>query len=137
MNILSTLKNLKDLTEIEIVVISNVLEITELIENLEKTTLDHVVNGKYDDAKKTIEKSNYFRHTPVFLQKMKKQVVEHCSLKTLNKIINEEKFESVYSWDSSHLIPKSILPKMSSFDKFHSSHPKANIYKELGATIVM
>ena len=132
------LKKVKGLTPIEIVVLTNVINIHNHIETTKEQALTHLNDGKFELAKERLTEANYFKFDKTFLSEMKKQVVEHCSIETLTKIVDNKPFELEYSWTSEqYTIPSVILPRLSSYDKIASNNPKASIYKKLGATITV
>lgn len=128
------IERIEELSLIEKIVISNVFEIIKHIAQVKTTALTALRDDDFIRAKAYLEESEYFEHTPVFLKKMQKNVLEYCSVAVLKKIINNESFK--HGLYSTVIIPIDVLPKLSSFDKYKKDE-KWEIYKALGATIVV
>lgn len=130
------IENIKELSLIEKIVISNVYEIHLIIEDNKKKALTALRDNDFIRAKAYLEESEYFEYTPEFLRKMQEDVLKYCSVAILKKIINSETFPTDSIFNPTFLIPKEILPKLSSFDKYKKDE-KWEIYKALGATITV
>lgn len=131
-------KNIKGLLPVEKVVLSNVINMHNMIEDLKEKVLEYVANGEFEKASESLKEANYSKWNPCFLTEMKKQVMEYCEVETLLKIVNNQPFQLEHSWNNeSYTIPKCILPKGNSFGNISASNPKAAVFKAIGATVVM
>lgn len=132
------ISSIKGLQPIEIVVLTNVVNIYNEIQHLQQTALQLVSDGEFTKAQKAVQEAQYFKYNKTFYTTMQEQVLEHCSLETLDKIVRQRPFESVFSWDTNNIIlPIELLPKFSSSKNIKSTDHKAEIYKALGATIIL
>lgn len=130
------LNNFKDLQPIEVVILTNAINMLNLIESINEDAIKAIKDGRFTEAKELVEKAEYFKYDPAFLKEMKKQVLDYSTLETLDKIVNNIPFDTKYNFsDDNRLIPIEVLPKLSSYDKIDIKNPKASIYKRLGATI--
>ena len=123
---------IKGLEPVEKVVINHVLLFLNKIEELKQLALDYLDNDNLIKAKDMLQSCRYLEHN-VEMHKMKNDVIEHCSVETLLKIINEQKFDTMFS---QILIPKSVLPNIPSSTKIYGDDPKASIYRALGVQII-
>lgn len=130
------IENIKELSLIEKIVISNAYEIYLLVEQNKKIALKALKDNDFIRAKVYLEESEYFEHTPEFLRKMQEDVLKYCSVAILKKIINSQTFPTDSILEPNFIIPKEILPKLYSSEKYKKDE-KWEIYKALGATITV
>lgn len=134
----SEIQRIKGLQPIEIVVLENVFNILLVIDKLNKSALTLLTDGDFIQAQKSVQQASYFKYTPQFLQNMQQQVLDYCSVGTLDKIVNRVPFETeAFLNTATTIIDIRVLPKISSSTNIKSSSDKAGIYKQLGATIVV
>jgi len=132
----SDVENIKNISDIEKVVISIALSFLIKFEDLEKQLKDYVNESKYDDAKKVLNELNYWKWNGL-LTEAQNNVMKYCSVVTLQMIVNQDKFENKYGFSDPILVPTKVLPKISSSTKINANDAKADIYKKLGATIIV
>lgn len=127
----------KELSLIESLLISNLYDILNKIDSTKEDALKYLQDGKYRDAEDKLREARYFEYQPEFIRNIQKQLFEHASIETLNKIVNQDKFKNEYSYSEDFLIDTRVLPKFSSYDNFPHDGNKSYIAKKLGATIIV
>ena len=133
----SEIQRIKGLQPIEIVVLENVFNILLVIDRLNESVLTLLTNGDFIEAQKAVQQASYFKYTPQFLQNMQQQVLDYCSVDTLDKIVNSVPFETTSFLGTTVTIDARVLPKITSSTTIKHYEDKASIYKRLGATIVL
>jgi hypothetical protein len=125
-------KQLETISDVERILLINILEI---IEKSDSIVLEITQNAS--DYNKLIKLADDLRITSGYKSQfasLKQQLFEYGSAALLTKIVNQDKFEPRYG--ESFVIPLTVLPTFSSYDKLSSTSPKAYIYKKLGGTVV-
>lgn len=129
------LKLLKELSEIEVIVLTNIYQILEQQDKL----VSLIVKEANDNPLRVIEYAqelSYWKHNNIVHSALN-SVWDNCSAKTLSKIINEEKFDTDYLWSNkTQLIDKRVLKRFSSFDNVKNDE-KGHLAKKLGAKITI
>lgn len=78
---------------------------------------------------------SYLAYNPI-LDELKKQLWETLSGDEATKIANSDPFEGPQSYYEPIILSLQLLPRLSSYDTFNASHPKAFAAKKLGAKVV-
>lgn len=127
------IKHVEGLTDVERVLLVNILQIMEKEESIIKEIKENA-----DDYTRVIKLADQLRITTGYQSQykaLKEQLFEYASPSLLSKIANQEKFDRKYG--DGFVIPITVLPKFSSYDNMNSSNPKAQIYKKLGGTVTV
>ena len=131
----NSLDNFTELSEIELIILNNMYQILEQQDKL----VSLIIKEANDNPLKVIEYAkelSYWKHNNIVHLALS-TVWEKCSAKTLGKIINQDKFESKYSWSNdSQLIDIRVIKRFSSFDNVKNDD-KAQLAKKLGAKITI
>jgi predicted regulator of amino acid metabolism with ACT domain len=100
----------------------------------EKANIDKLLSDKMNTI---VEAQVEFKIARRMMQDIAEIIWDKGSIQLVKAIANQDKINIGFLNNQFEVLPKTMLPNLSSFDKISSTNPKAGVAKQLGATIVV